>query len=105
MDQDYSFQHCYRSRAINIFFMKEMVFGLVMLGLTYRIFYFNYIVEFREKNTYILPVKYNGVTPAIPTNFWVCNNDDKPCYGNGAYDFYSMYLSVKNNQSLTFDRN
>lgn len=88
---DYSFQHCYRSRAINIFFMKEMVFGLVMLGLTYRIFYFNYIIEFRGKNTYILPVgwypgiKYDENNP--PTQFYVCNNDDKPCYGNGAYDF------------------
>lgn len=43
-DLDYSFQHCYRSRAINMFFMKEMVFGLVMLGLTYRIFYLGYII-------------------------------------------------------------
>lgn len=42
---DYTFQHRYRSKSINMYFIKEMIFGLITTGISIMI-YFNYLKSF-----------------------------------------------------------
>jgi hypothetical protein len=51
-DVDYPFQHKYRSKAINFYYMKEMIFGLCICFITLAI-YFDYVDRFRGKDDYM----------------------------------------------------
>lgn len=55
-----------------------------------------YMSSFRQENVYIQP-KYLFKEKGADDNPWiVCNNETKPCYGNGAYDFEAMVMNVNN---------
>ena len=49
---DYTFQHRYRSKSINMYFIKEMIFGLITTGISIMI-YFNYLKSFVGPKQYI----------------------------------------------------
>lgn len=85
---DYTFQHKYRSRSINMFFLKDFFFALIVCLITYLIFD-DYLNKFRGKDVYFQQMS-NGT-------WFVCNDEDN-CFGNGNYDFES--LTVRDDVAL-----
>jgi hypothetical protein len=80
---DYTFQHRYRSKSINMYFIKEMIFGLITTGISIMI-YFNYLKSFVGPKQYIVTTKYpNGTIKSYINDTFLTNE---------GYD-YAMYVA------------
>jgi len=84
LDVDYSFQHRYRSKAINFYFMKEMLFGLTTC-MVILVIYFDYLDRFRGNDIYM--ESHLAANGTVVTS--ICMDEDE-CYGVGNYDFSEL---------------
>lgn len=56
LDVDYSFQHRYRVKSIQTYFLKEVVFGFIICIVSVMI-YFDYLKFFRGRDVYFVPYR------------------------------------------------
>lgn len=84
VDVDYTFQHRYRSKAINFYFLKEMFFGLLTCLFMLYI-YFDYLDRFRGEDVYFKS-KLDSNGTVVTT---ICK-DTVLCYYNEGYDFSQL---------------
>ena len=78
-------------KSISFFFIKEIFFATLIMGLYIYIFLYGYVEDFKE-NTVYFPEK--NATKEKVDGEWqlrvaLCNNETEICYGNGLYDFYN----------------
>jgi hypothetical protein len=79
LEVDYSFQHCYRSKSISIYFMKDLFFGFIILMVSYIIWQ-DYLNAFRGRDLY--------VDTKIYPNGTITNKINSTYYEDTIYDFY-----------------
>lgn len=86
IDVDYTFQHRYRSKSINMYFIKEMIFGFITTATSCMIYY-SYLTSFAANKKYIKTKKLaNGtITSSLDSN--LASNSD-------VYDYAMLNLNL-----------
>mmetsp|Transcript_13249 Transcript_13249/g.20706 ORF Transcript_13249/g.20706 Transcript_13249/m.20706 type:complete len:251 (+) Transcript_13249:1675-2427(+) len=80
LDVDYTFQHRYRSKAINFYFLKEILFGFMTCIFTLFV-YFEFLDQFRGRDTYF------STEETVFANGTVEYNTEAEFDDDGSYDF------------------
>lgn len=98
--EDYTFQHKYRSKSIQSYFYKEMMWAAVVFWLSFQI-WSDYNEFFREKEVYYQQRDVNEEDPNLGKEWYMCNEQDDICYGNENYGFVEIEITAANRKEMT----